>query len=72
MKEIILGDKAEDVINQLIEAENIKKQQLADKAGVSRQSLNQSLKSNMKGMRCDTFKKIVEACGYEVVIRKIG
>ena len=72
MEEIILQKSEAEVIRSILKEEKMTVKELADRMGVVRQSVNQSLNGTMKSMRCDTFKKMCEACGYEVVVRKIG
>jgi len=72
MKEIVLREAPDVVVREILQEEKMTVKQMADKMGVSRQSANQSLNVNTKSMRCDTFRKMIEACGYEVIVRKIG
>lgn len=62
--------EAQETIRKLLEKENMNQQQLADKMGIARQNVSQSINRNAHGMRVDSFKKMVHALGYEVVVRK--
>lgn len=61
---------ATETVRELLDRERMNQQQLADKMGVPRQTVSQSINRNAHGMRVDSFKKMVQALGYEVIIRK--
>lgn len=46
-------------------------QDLADRMGITRQNISQSLNRNAKSMRYDSFSKMVTALGYEIVVKKL-
>lgn len=70
MKEEIKVKTATETVRELLEKENMNQQQLADKMGVPRQTVSQSINRNAHGMRVDSFKKMVQALGYEIIVRK--
>lgn len=58
------------ILRTLISEEGVTQQELANRIGVSRQALSQILNRNEFGIRYETFLRIVEALGYELVLRK--
>ncbi len=58
------------ILRKLIKEADITQQELADKLGITRQALNQVLTRNEYGVRYETFLRIIEALGYELVLRK--
>jgi predicted XRE-type DNA-binding protein len=61
---------AATLVKQLLEIENVSQKELADKMGCVRQNVSQSLNRGSSNMRYDTFKRMVDTLGYEVVVRK--
>lgn len=64
------GATAEEIIRSILKEEKMTQQDLADRMGIMRQNINQSLNRN-KSMRYDSFSKIVSALGYEIVVKKL-
>lgn len=59
-----------DKLKELLKVENISQYELAKKMHMNRQSLNESLR---RDMRISKFEKIVDALGYEVMfVRKLN
>lgn len=69
-KEIISGKNAAAVIMQIMEKENVKQKELAERMGCVRQNVSQMLTRGTVNMRYDSFHRMVEVLGYEVVVRK--
>lgn len=67
---IIQGGSAEEMIRNAIEAEGLNQKKLAEKMGVTRQNVSDFLNRARKSMRFDSFAKMAEALGYEVILRK--
>lgn len=63
------GNDAQGIIRAILGKEGLNQQQLADKAGMIRQNVSQML-TRGESMRFSSFKKMVDALGYEVVCRK--
>lgn len=64
------GTGAADVIKEIMDAEQISQTELAEKMGCVRQNISQALNRGTVNMRYDSFYKMVNALGYEVVVRK--
>lgn len=62
---------AGDAIRLLLSDENLTIEETAKMTGQTRQNISQSMNRNIRGMRFDSFQKIVSALGYEIVVRKI-
>lgn len=57
-----------DRVRDIVDAENISQEELAKKMGCTRQNINDKL---LRGnMRAATMEKLLDAIGYEIVIRK--
>ena len=69
-KEIIGGKNAAAVITQIMKKEDVKQKELAERMGCVRQNVSQMLTRGTVNMRYDSFHKMVEALGYEVILRK--
>lgn len=54
-----------------MDEEKMTQQDLADRMGITRQNISQSLNRNAKSMRYDSFSKMVAALGYEIVVKKL-
>lgn len=67
---IIQGGSAEELIRKAIDAEDMNQRKLADKMGVTRQNVSDFLNRAKKSMRYDSFAKMAEVLGYEVILRK--
>lgn len=63
------GNDAQGVIRAILAKEGISQQQLADKTGMVRQNVSQML-TRGEGMRYSSFQKMVDALGYEIILRK--
>ena len=64
------GMDAAEIIRNILEKEKINQTDLADRMGITRQNISQMLNRNKVSMRFDGFSKMVEALGYEIVVRK--
>lgn len=62
------GTDPRAVIKEILAKEGMNQQQLADNAGMIRQGVSQALTNSSS--RYETIKRLVEALGYEIVIRK--
>ena len=62
-------ENAAEAIRTALKQENMSQTALSDRIGLTRQSISQSL-TRATDIRVETFKKIVEGLGYEVIIRK--
>ena len=72
LKEEIAAGKPTDTIKFLLEKDNLNQQILADRMGTLRQNVSQMLNRGKKDMKYSSFKKVMSALGYEVVLRKIA
>ena len=70
VKEIISGKSAAEVITQIMEEEDIKQKELAERMGCVRQNVSQMLNRGTVNMRYDSFYRMIGALGYEIVLRK--
>lgn len=66
----IKGGGAAELIKKAIIAEGLNQKILADRTGITRQNVSQMLNRGKNCMRYDSFEKLAEALGYEVVLRK--
>ena len=66
----IKAANAEETIRCILDEEKMT-QDLADRMGITRQNISQSLNRNAKSMRYDSFSKMVTALGYEIVVKKL-
>ncbi len=64
------GTDAAEIIRRLLEKEGLNQQELADKIGVTRQTVSQALNRNRTSMRFDNFERMASALGYEIIMRK--
>lgn len=67
----IKAANAEETIRRILDEEKMTQQDLADRMGITRQNISQSLNRNAKSMRYDSFSKMVTALGYEIVVKKL-
>lgn len=67
----IKAANAEETIRCILYEEKMTQQDLADRMGITRQNISQSLNRNAKSMRYDSFSKMVTALGYEIVVKKL-
>ena len=65
----IKAANAEETIRCILDEEKMTQQDLADRMGITRQNISQSLNRNAK--RYDSFSKMVAALGYEIVVKKL-
>ncbi|MCI8564332.1 MAG: helix-turn-helix transcriptional regulator [Lachnospiraceae bacterium] len=71
MKKIeIIGTDPAKMIREALEQENLNQKDLAEKMGAVRQNVSQALNRSRVSIRFDTFRKMAEALGYEIVLRK--
>lgn len=66
----IVGTDPAEMIRAALEQEQLNQRELADKMGTVRQYVSQMLNRSRAGIRFDSFRKMAEALGYEIVIRK--
>ena len=67
----IKATNGEETIRGILDEEKMTQQDLADRMGITRQNISQSLNRNAKSMRYDSFSKMVTALGYEIVVKKL-
>lgn len=67
----IKAANAEETIRCILGEEKMTQQDLADRMGITRQNISQSLNRNAKSMRYDSFSKMVASLGYEIVVKKL-
>lgn len=70
LKEEVTGENAADIVRNVLSREKLNQKELAEKMGSVRQNVSQMLTRTSKGMRCDSFEKMIETLGYEIVVRK--
>lgn len=68
----IKAANAEETIRCILDEEKMTQQDLADRMGITRQNISQSLNRNAKSMRYDSFSKMVTALGYEIVVKNFN
>ena len=66
----VSGTDAAEIIRKILEKEELNQKELADKMGIARQNVSQMLNRNKASMRFDGFSKMVQALGYEIIVRK--
>lgn len=66
----IIGTDPAEMIREVLEVENLSQKDLADKMGIARQNVSQALNRSRVSIRFDSFQKMAEALGYEIVLRK--
>lgn len=64
------GASAAEVIRQIMEKEEVKPKELAERMGCVRQNVSQMLNRGTVNMRYDSFYRMAEALGYEIILRK--
>lgn len=64
------GRDAAALIRQVMDKENVNQKELAERMGCVRQNVSQMLNRGTVNMRYDSFYKLAEALGYEVILRK--
>lgn len=64
------GKNAAEVILQIMEKENVNQKELAERMGCVRQNVSQMLSRGTISMRYDSFCRMANALGYEIVLRK--
>lgn len=64
------GMGAAEIIRNILKKEQMNQTDLADRMGITRQNISQMLNRNKVSMRFDGFSKMVEALGYEIIVRK--
>lgn len=69
-REEITGNDPTQIVRDILLQENLNQRELAEKMGVTRQNVSQMFNRNTVSMRYDSFYKMIEALGYEVVVRK--
>lgn len=58
------------LIKDLMEEEGTNGNQLSAKLGISRQAVNQMLNRGKGGLRVQSFQKMLDALGYELIVRR--
>lgn len=64
------GANAAEVILQIMEKENVNQTELAARMGCVRQNVSQMLNRGTVNMRYDSFFKLADTLGYEIILRK--
>jgi Mn-dependent DtxR family transcriptional regulator len=64
------GDNAANIIRRIMEKEDVKPKELAERMGCVRQNISQMLNRGTVNMRYDSFYRMAEALGYEIILRK--
>lgn len=64
------GKNAAELVKEVMAEEKINQTELAERMGCVRQNISQALNRGVVNMRFDTFWNMVDALGYEIVIRK--
>lgn len=64
------GSDAAEIIRSIMKKEGVKVTDLAEKMGCVRQNISQMLTRGTVNMRYDSFYRLAEALGYEIVVRK--
>ncbi len=64
------GKNAAEIIQNIMEKEDVNQKVLAERMGCVRQNVSQMLNRGKTNMRYDSFYQMVEALGYEVILRK--
>jgi len=59
-----------EVVKRLMKSEKVTQTELADSIQTSRQAVSQMLNRNSDGIKLNSFQRMIEAMGYEVVIQK--
>lgn len=66
----IIGIDPAEMIREALEHENLSQKDLADKMGIARQNVSQMLNRDRVSIRFDSFRKMADALGYEIILRK--
>lgn len=66
----IIGTDPAEMIREVLKVENLSQKDLADKMGIARQNVSQMLNRSRVSIRFDSFQKMADALGYEIVLRK--
>lgn len=66
----IIGTDPAEMIRKALELEKLSQKDLADKMGIARQNVSQALNRNRVSIRFDSFQKMANALGYEIILRK--
>ena len=61
---------AAEVILRIMEKEKVNQKELAERMGCVRQNVSQMLNRGTVNMRYDSFYRMAEALGYEIILRK--
>ena len=64
------GANAAEVILRNMEKEKVNQKELAERMGCVRQNVSQMLNRGTVNMRYDSFYRMAEALGYEIILRK--
>ena len=64
------GANAAEVILRIMEKEKVNQKKLAERMGCVRQNVSQMLNRGTVNMRYDSFYRMAEALGYEIILRK--
>lgn len=64
------GKNAAELVKEVMAEEQINQTELAERMGCVRQNISQALNRGVTNMRYDTFEKLVDALGYEIIVRK--
>ncbi len=66
----IIGTDPAEMIREVLEVENLSQTDLADKMKNVRQNVSQMLNRSRVSIRFDSFRKMADALGYEIILRK--
>ncbi len=64
-----IGNDVKGFVHKMMSDENVSGQEVADRIGVSRQSLHQTL-TRGKTMKVDTLMRILDVLGYKIIVEK--
>lgn len=71
LKGELSGENAATAIRRIMEMEDVNQKELAEKMGCVRQNVSQILNRGTVNMRYDSFYRMSEALGYEIILRKM-
>ena len=70
-KMILVRDGATEAIRQVMDDEHLSQTDVAQRCGISRQSIQQSLNQKSRNMRVATMVRILNALDYDLAIVRI-
>lgn len=66
----IIGTDPAKMIREVLEVENLSQTDLADRMEITRQNVSQMLNRSRVSIRFDSFRRMIDVLGYEIVLRK--